>query len=104
MTTENSVRSPRILKVCQDRDYDCVYLNGRKINLGRTGTPEADAAFRKLQIQVLTDPTLSSFSPQQQVTVDDYYVLRTSSTPKRRTYYKVNKMAFKKFPRVHEMV
>ena len=37
-------KSPKTLKVCQDRNYDCVYLGGQKINLGRTGTPEADAA------------------------------------------------------------
>ena len=35
----------------------------------RFGTPEADEAFRQLQIRVLTDPTLSSLKPQQ-ITVD----------------------------------
>jgi len=34
-----------------------VYVNKKKIRLGRTGTPEADDAFRRVQIQVLTDPT-----------------------------------------------
>ena len=65
MITKNVTQSPKILKVRQDRQYDCVYLNGKKIILGRSGTPEADAAFRKLQIQVLTDPTLSANNPQQ---------------------------------------
>ena len=60
MTKKQSAQSPRILQVRKDRDYDCVYLDGRKINLGRTGTPEAETAFRQLQIQVLTDPTLAS--------------------------------------------
>ena len=41
----------------------------KKIILGRTGTPEAEAKFRQLQIQVITDPTLSSLKPEQ-VTVD----------------------------------
>ena len=67
---KNAPKSPKFLKVCQDRDYDCVYLGGQKINLGRTGTPEADAALRQLQIQVLTDPTLTFLRPQQ-ISVDD---------------------------------
>ena len=70
MTPKIVSKSPRILKVCQDRDYDCVYLHGKKIMLGKSGTPEAEAAYRQLQIQVLTDPTLASLKPQQ-VTVDN---------------------------------
>jgi len=62
-------KSTRILQVRQDRDYDCVYVNGKKIMLGRSGTPEAAEALRQLQIQVLTDPTLGFLNPQQ-VTVD----------------------------------
>jgi hypothetical protein len=54
----------------QDKGYACVYLNGKKIMLGaRFGTPEADDAFRQLQIRVLTDPTLAFLNPQQ-VSVD----------------------------------
>ena len=64
--------SHRILKVCKDRDYDCVYLNKKKIILGRSGTPEAEAAFVKLQVQVLTDPAFSFLNAQQQVTVDAF--------------------------------
>ena len=67
MTKKKSAQSPRILQVRKDREYDCVYLNGKKINLGRTGTPEAETAFRQLQIQVLTDPTLATLKPQQVV-------------------------------------
>jgi len=69
MKQKSSSKSPRILQVRRDRDDDCVYVQGKKIMLGRTGTPEAEAAYRQLQIQVLTDPTLSSLKPQQ-VTVD----------------------------------
>jgi len=70
MTKKNVSQSPRILKIRQDRGYDCVYLGGKKIMLGRTGSPEADAAFRQLQIQALTDPTLAALKPEQ-VTVDN---------------------------------
>jgi integrase len=69
MTKKNLSQSPRILQIRKDRQYDCVYLHGKKIILGRTGTPEAEAAYRLLQIQVLTDPTFSSAKPQQ-ITVD----------------------------------
>jgi len=70
MTKIVGKNSPRLLKVCKDRAYDCVYLNKKKIILGRSGTPEADAAYRQLQIQVLSDPTHSFLKGQQQVTVD----------------------------------
>jgi len=70
MTKRNVSQSPRILKIRQDRDYDCVYVDGKKIMLGRTGSPEAEVAFRQLQIQVLTDPSLASLKPEQ-VTVDN---------------------------------
>jgi len=66
---ETTSKSPKILKVRQDRNYDCVYLKGKKIILGRTGTPEAEAAYRQLQIRILTDTTLDFLKPEQ-VTVD----------------------------------
>jgi len=69
MSKKHTSKSPKILKVRQDRNYDCVYLKGKKIILGRTGTPEAEAAYRQLQIRVLTNPTLASLEPEQ-VTVD----------------------------------
>ena len=70
MSKKNAVQSTRNLKISQDKGYACVYLNRQKIMLGaRYGTPEADDAFRKLQIRALTDPTLSFLTPQQ-VTVD----------------------------------
>jgi len=75
MNKKNAIQShrtltPRNLKISQDKGYACVYLNKQKIMLGaRFGTREADDAFRKLQIQALTDPTLSFLTPQQ-VTVD----------------------------------
>ena len=70
MPKKNVSNSPRILQIRQDRDYDCVYIGKRKIMLGRTGSPEAEAKFRQLQIQALTDPGLASIKPQQ-VTVND---------------------------------
>ena len=70
MSKKNLIQSTRNLQIRQDKGYACVYLNREKIMLGaRYGTPEADEAFRQLQIKVLTDPTLS-FLKQQQVTVD----------------------------------
>ena len=69
MTKKLSSKPPRILQVRRDGAYDCVYVNRKKIRLGRTGTPEASDAFRRLQIQVLTDPTYLSPKPEH-VTVD----------------------------------
>jgi integrase len=66
-TPQNSVRT---LQIRKDRDYACTYLNGKKIMLGRWGTPEADARFRQLQIQILTDPSFATLKPQQ-VAVED---------------------------------
>ena len=57
MNKNSSPKSPRILKVRKDGAYDCVYVNRKKIRLGRTGTSEADDNFRRIQIQVLTNPT-----------------------------------------------
>ena len=65
MNKKHSPKPPRILQVRQDGAYDCVYLNKKKIRLGRTGSPEAEANFRKIQIQVLTDPTCLAPKPQQ---------------------------------------
>ena len=66
MSKKNAVPSTRNLKISQDKGYACVYLNKQKIMLGaRYGTPEADDAFRRLQIQALTDPTLSFLTPEQ---------------------------------------
>ena len=62
--------SSRVLKVRRDGNYACVYLNKKKIRLGRFGSPEADKAFRQLQVKVFTDPTLSSLVSQQKITVD----------------------------------
>jgi integrase len=70
MTKKKPQISTPTLRMRQDRDYACTYLKGKKIQLGRWGSPEADVKFRQLQIQVLTDPTFSFFK-QQGVTVDD---------------------------------
>ena len=64
MSKKVSPKSPRILQVRKDGVYDCVYVNKKKIRLGRTGTQEADDAFRRVQIQVLTDPAYLSPKPQ----------------------------------------
>ena len=65
MTKKKTTQSTRILQVCKDRDYDCVYVNSKKIMLGRSGTPEAAAKLLQFQIRLLTDPTLSSLAPQK---------------------------------------
>jgi integrase len=44
-------------------------VKGKKVMLGKSGSPEAEAAYRQFQIKVLTDPTFSAPTPQQ-VTVD----------------------------------
>jgi integrase len=64
MSQKNVTKSPRILQVHKDRDYDCVYVGRQKIMLGKSGSPEAEAKFRRLQIQVLSDPTLAFLNPQ----------------------------------------
>jgi hypothetical protein len=70
MNKKNVSKPVKLPKVRQDRDYDCVYVRGKKIMLGKSGTPEAEAAYRQLQIQILTDPTFSAPKPQQ-VSVDN---------------------------------
>ena len=70
MSKKHTLQSPRILQVRKDRNYDCVYVKGKKIILGKSGSPEAEAAFRQLQVKILTDPTFSAPKPQQ-VLVDD---------------------------------
>ena len=62
--------SSRVLKIRRDGNYACVYLNKKKVRLGRYGSPEAEVAFRQLQVQVFTDPTLSSLTPREHITVD----------------------------------
>ena len=70
MSKKHTSQSPRILQVRKDRNYDCVYVKGKKIMLGKSGSPEAEAAYRQLQVKILTDPTFSAPKPQQ-VLVDD---------------------------------
>ena len=70
MTKKRPQISTPTLRMSKDRDYACTYLKGKKIQLGRWGSPEADAKFRQLQIQVCTDPTLG-FLNQQGLTVDN---------------------------------
>ena len=53
MTKKKSPFSTRTPTLCKDRDYAYVNLKGKKIQMGRWGSPEADAKFRQLQIQVL---------------------------------------------------
>jgi integrase len=69
MTTKNVSKPTKLPQIRKDRDYDCVYVKGKKIMLGRSGTPEAEAAYRQLQVRMLTDPTFSV--SKQQVTVDN---------------------------------
>ena len=54
MNKKNAPKSPRILQVRQDRDYDCVYVKGKKIMLGRTGSPEAEVASGQLYETAVT--------------------------------------------------
>ena len=70
MNKKNVSKPTKLPKIRQDRDYDCVYVKGKKIMLGRSGSPEAEAAYRQLQVQILTDPTFSA-PTSQQVTVDN---------------------------------
>ena len=70
MNKKNVSKPAKIPPLHKDRDYDCVYVNRKKIMLGKSGTPEAEAAYRQLQIKILTDPTFTASKPQQ-VTVDN---------------------------------
>ena len=58
----HSVRLPQVRK---DRDYDYVFVNKKKIMLGRSGTPEARTAYVELQAKLLADPNLSTLKPCQ---------------------------------------
>jgi hypothetical protein len=46
MSKKNSPKPPRIPQIRKDRDYDCVYVKGKKIMLGRSGNPEAETAYQ----------------------------------------------------------
>jgi len=70
MSKKNVSKPTKLPKIRKDRDYDCVYVKGKKVMLGRSGTPEAETAYRQLQVQILTDPTFSA-PKSQQVTVDN---------------------------------
>jgi len=70
MTKKNVSKPPKLPQIHKDRDYDCVYVKRKKIMLGKSGTPEAEEAYRQIQIKILTDPTFSA-SKSQQITVDD---------------------------------
>ena len=50
----------------------CVYVKNKKIMLGKSGSPEAQEKFRRLQIQVLSDPTYS-FLESKQVSLYFWY-------------------------------
>jgi len=67
MTTKIASNSPRILQVRKDRNYDYVYVNKKKIMLGRSGTPEAHTAFVELQAKLFADPALVSIKPHQPI-------------------------------------
>lgn len=61
--------SPKVPQIRKDREYACVYANGKKIQLGRYGTPEADIAYREFIAQWVMNPMLATSKPQQ-VTVE----------------------------------
>ena len=65
MSKKNVSRPTKIPQIHKDRDYDCVYVKRKKIMLGKSGTPEAEEAYRQIQIKILTDPTFSASKPQQ---------------------------------------
>ena len=71
MNKKNAPKSPQMPVMSNDRGYAIVYWNKQRINLhAKYGTPEAECAYRQLQIRILTDPTLASVKPQQ-VSVED---------------------------------
>lgn len=57
--------SSKVPQIRKDRNYACVYANGRKFQLGRYGTPEADAAYREFIAQWAANPTLLASRPQE---------------------------------------
>ena len=64
---------PKITTVPQikrDRDYACVRSNGRKILLGKWGTPEAEKAYRQFVKAWASNPTAATIKPGEQVFLD----------------------------------
>ena len=78
MTKKKTSISSRTPQVRKDRDYDYVFVNKKKIMLGRSGTPEARAAYVELQAKLLADPSLSSLKRVRASSVG--IILRISST------------------------
>ena len=64
---------PKITTVPQvrrDRDYAYVRYNGRKIPLGKWGTPEAEKAYRQFVKAWASNPTAATIKPGEQVCLD----------------------------------
>ena len=64
---------PKITTVPQikrDRDYAYVRSNGRKIQLGKWGTPEAEKAYKQFVKTWASNPTIAAIRPGEQVFID----------------------------------
>ena len=69
MSKKDVSKTTKLPKIHKDRDYDCVYVKRKKIMLGKSGSPEAEAAYRQLQIKILSDPTFSASKSKQVATM-----------------------------------
>ena len=58
-------------QIRQDRDYAYVRLNGRKKQLGKWGTPEAEKAYRQIVQVWASNPTAALVKPGSQVSLDE---------------------------------
>ena len=63
-------KSVSVPKIKRDREYAYVRLNGRKIQLGRWDTPEADKAYRRVISAWVTNPTAVLTKLGEQVILD----------------------------------
>ena len=57
-------------QIRQDREYAYVRLNGRKVQLGKWGTPEADKAYRRVVQTWASNLTVALIKPGEQIVLD----------------------------------
>lgn len=57
-------------QIRKDRDYAYIRLNGRKIQLGKWGTPETEKAYWRIIRSMASNPTAALIKPGEQVFLD----------------------------------
>jgi len=66
-----TVTVPQVPQIRRDRDYAYVRINGRKIQLGKWGTPEVEKAYRRIIFSWASNPAIARIKPGEQVILDE---------------------------------